>query len=55
MKAEKHLITKHGIQKRKQRYFDTEPMFANIKYVHNFKCFILTGKDKVSIDMDYWH
>lgn len=48
--AEKRLKTKRGIQKRKQRCFDTEPVFANIKYNHHFKRFMLRGIEKVTIE-----
>lgn len=49
-KAHKRLKTKRGIQKRKQRCFDTEPVFANIKHNHQFKRFMLRGIEKVSIE-----
>lgn len=39
-----------GIQKRKQRCCDVEPVFANIKNNHGFRRFMLRGKDKVSIE-----
>lgn len=48
--AEKRLKTKRGIQKRKQRCFDTEPVFANIKYNHHFKRFMLRGVEKVTVE-----
>jgi transposase len=49
-KAEKRLKTSRGLQKRKQRCFDTEPVFANIKHNHHFKRFMLRGLEKVSIE-----
>lgn len=49
-KADKLLKSKRGIQKRKQRCFDTEPVFANIKHNHCFKRFMLRGKEKVAIE-----
>ena len=49
-KAEKRLKSKRGIQKRKKRCFDTEPVFANIKHNHHFKRFMLRGLEKVSIE-----
>ena len=49
-KAEKRLKTSRGIQKRKQRCFDTEPVFANIKHNHHFKRFMLRGIEKVTIE-----
>jgi transposase len=48
--ADKRLKTKRGIQKRKQRCFDTEPVFANIKHNHHFKRFLLRGLDKVNVE-----
>ena len=50
-KAEKRLKTKRGVQKRKQRCFDTEPVFAQIKHNHQFKRFLLRGMDKVTIEI----
>jgi transposase len=49
-KADKRLKTKRGIRKRKQRCFDTEPVFAAIKHNHHFKRFMLKGIEKVSIE-----
>jgi transposase len=49
-KADKRLKTKRGIQKRKQRCWDTEPVFAHIKHNHHFKRFMLRGLEKVSIE-----
>lgn len=48
--ADKRLKTKRGIQKRKQRCFDTEPVFANIKQNHHFKRFMLRGIEKVTVE-----
>ncbi|WP_436491691.1 IS1182 family transposase [Chitinophaga sp. ARDCPP14] len=48
--AEKRLRTRRGIQKRKQRCFDTEPVFANIKHNHHFKRFMLRGIEKVTVE-----
>jgi transposase len=49
-KADKRLKSKRGIQKRKQRCFDTEPVFANIKHNHHFKRFMLRGIEKVRVE-----
>jgi transposase len=49
-KAEKRLKTKKGIEKRKKRGCDVEPVFANIKHNHNFKRFMLRGMEKVTIE-----
>jgi len=49
-KADKRLKTKRGIQNRKQRCFDTEPVFANIKHNHHFKRFMLRGIEKVNVE-----
>lgn len=48
--AEKRLKSKKGVQKRKQRCFDTEPVFANIKHNHHFKRFMLRGINKVNVE-----
>jgi hypothetical protein len=49
-KAYKRLQTRRGIEKRKQRCFDTEPVFADIKHNHHFKRFMLRGIDKVKVE-----
>jgi transposase len=49
-KAEERLASNRGIKKRKQRCFDTEPVFANIKHNHHFKRFMLRGIKKVNIE-----
>ena len=49
-KADKRLNTKKGIQKRKQRCFDVEPVFASIKHNHHFKRFMLRGIEKVAVE-----
>lgn len=48
--ADKRLKSKRGIKKRKQRCFDTEPVFANIKHNHHFKRFMLRGIEKVNVE-----
>jgi len=48
--AEKRLKSKRGVEKRKQRCHDTEPVFANIKHNHQFKRFMLRGIDKVTVE-----
>lgn len=50
-KVDKRLKTKKGIEKRKQRCHDVEPVFANIKQNHHFKRFMLRGKAKVTVEM----
>lgn len=49
--AVRRLKTKKGIQKRKQRCYDVEPVFAAIKNNHHFKRFMLRGLNKVSVEM----
>lgn len=44
------LNSESGIRKRKQRCYDVEPVFANIKNNHGFRRFMLRGKEKVSIE-----
>jgi transposase len=48
--ARKRLNTRKGIQKRKQRCCDVEPVFGAIKYNHHFKRFMLRGIAKVSVE-----
>lgn len=50
-KAQQRLKTKRGVQKRKQRCFDTEPVFAQLKHNHHFRRFLLRGIDKVTVEM----
>lgn len=50
-RVDKRLKSKRGILKRKQRCFDTEPVFADIKYNHHFKRFMLRGLGKVTVEM----
>ena len=45
------LTSEEGIQRRKKRCFDVEPTFGNIKQNHNFRRFMLRGKEKVQIEM----
>lgn len=46
----KLLNTKRGIILRKQRCYDVEPVFGQIKHNKNFKRFFLRGKAKVEIE-----
>jgi len=48
--ADELLKSETGIQKRKQRCFDTEPVFGNIKHNHHFKRFMLRGIKKVTVE-----
>jgi transposase len=48
--ANQRLLSEAGIKKRKQRCWDVEPIFANIKNNHGFKRFMLRGKQKVNIE-----
>lgn len=49
-KAFRLLNTKRGAALRKQRCYDVEPVFAQIKHNKNFKRFFLRGKAKVEIE-----
>lgn len=49
-KADKRLKTTKGIQKRKQRCFNVEPVLADIKHNHQFKHFMLRGIGKVNVE-----
>ena len=48
--AEEKLLSQEGIQHRKKRCWDVEPVFGNIKNNHHFRRFMLRGKEKVSIE-----
>ncbi len=41
--AREKLLSPEGIAKRKQRCYDVEPVFGNIKQNKNFKRFMLRG------------
>jgi transposase len=49
-KADKLLRSKQGIEKRKRRSIDTEPVFGNIKNNHHFRRFMLRGIQKVTVE-----
>lgn len=49
-KVHQLLNSEEGIEKRKKRCNDVEPVFGNIKNNHNFKRFMLRGKEKVEIE-----
>jgi transposase len=49
-RADKRLKTKRGIAKRKQRCFEVESVFGNIKQNHHFRRFMLRGIEKVEIE-----
>ncbi|WP_443936436.1 IS1182 family transposase [Pedobacter sp. MW01-1-1] len=44
------LNSEKGIEKRKQRCYDVEPVFGNIKQNQGFRRFMLRGKEKVAIE-----
>lgn len=48
--ADELLKSEEGIKKRKQRCFDVEPVFANIKHNHHFNRFRLRGIEKVMVE-----
>ncbi len=45
------LTSEQGIAKRKQRCWDVEAVFGNIKQNMNFKRFMLRGIDKVNVEI----
>lgn len=49
-RADELLKSESGIEKRKKRCFDVEPVFGNIKNNHHFRRFMLRGKSKVAIE-----
>lgn len=50
-KARALLTSQRGIEKRKQRCWDVEAIFGNIKQNMNFKRFMLRGLDKVNVEI----
>lgn len=44
------LNSERGVEKRKRRCYDVEPVFANVKQNHGFRRFMLRGKEKVAIE-----
>lgn len=50
-KAAERLRSEQGIQKRKKRCADVEPVFANWKQNKGFRRFRLRGKQKVAIEI----
>lgn len=49
--ADERLKSTEGIRHRKQRCWDVEPVFANIKSNHGFRRFMLRGTEKVEIEV----
>lgn len=49
-KAKELLTSEKGIEKRKQRCWEVEPVFGNIKQNMNFKRFMLRGIEKVKVE-----
>jgi hypothetical protein len=49
--ARQNLQSEQGIYHRKKRCYDVEPVFANWKHNHQFKRFMLRGKDKVTTEI----
>lgn len=50
-KAKQKLLSERGVARRKQKCWDMEAIFGNIKPNMNFKCFILKGIDKVNTEI----
>lgn len=50
-RADQLLQTEEGIKRRKQRCWDTEPVFAHIKQNHHFRRFLLRGLDKITVEV----
>jgi transposase len=49
--AKENLQTEQGIEHRKKRCWDTEPIFGNIKNNHKFTRFMLRGLQKVNVEV----
>ena len=50
-KARKLVLSEQGVAKRKQRCWDVEAVFGNIKHNMNFKRFMLKGIGKVNVEI----
>ncbi len=50
-KAKEKLLSPEGVKHRKQRCWDIEAIFGNIKHNMNFKRFMLRGIDKVETEI----
>ena len=48
--ADELLKSETGIEKRKKRCYDVEPVFANIKHNHGFKRYLMRGLSKVTVE-----
>ena len=48
--ARERLKSEEGIEKRKKRCYDVEPVFAHLKHNHHFKRFMLKSLPKVEIE-----
>jgi len=46
-----NLTSEKGIELRKQRNVDVEPVFGDIKWNHGYARFKLRGKEKVNVEM----
>ncbi len=49
--AKENLQSTEGIEHRKKRCWDTEPVWGNIKNNHHFKRFMLRGTNKVTVEI----
>lgn len=49
--AKRKLLSERGVAHRKQRCWDIEAIFGNIKHNMNFKRFMLRGIDKVNTEI----
>ena len=46
-----NLTSEKGIELRKQRNVDVEPVFGDIKWNHGYARFKLRGKEEVNVEM----
>lgn len=49
--VKENLQSAQGIEHRKKRCYDTEPLWGNIKHNHHFKRFMLRGTKKVTVEV----
>lgn len=52
--ARQRLCSEEGIEHRKKRCYEVEPVFGNMKWNHGQRRFLLRGNEKVEIEFGLW-
>lgn len=52
--ARQRLCSEQGIEHRKRRCYEVEPVFGNMKWNHGLRRFLLRGSEKVEIEFGLW-